>query len=121
MNISYLVACGLMITLLSVRSGAKPLTAAQQKSLRNLLGEELSEFLASGERERRLDTVRSRVRLLRDLRMDTRAKGMWARLLNDQPNARRHKQNSKKGTVPRSGCFGQKLDRIGTLSGMGCN
>ncbi|KAJ7993445.1 hypothetical protein DPEC_G00272510 [Dallia pectoralis] len=94
--------------------------AGCRASLRNLLGEELSEFLASGERERRMDTVRSRVRLLRDLRMDTRAKGMWARLLNEQPNTRRHKQNSKKATVARSGCFGQKLDRIGTISGMGC-
>ncbi|KAL1023317.1 hypothetical protein UPYG_G00039110 [Umbra pygmaea] len=120
MNISHLVTCGLMITLLSVRSGAKPLSPAQQKSLRDLLVEELSEFLASGEREQRLDTVRSRVRLLRDLRMDTRPKGMWARLLNDQPSTRRQKPNSKKATVARSGCFGQKLDRIGTISGMGC-
>lgn len=31
MNLSYLVACGLLITLLSVRMGAKPLTQAQQK------------------------------------------------------------------------------------------
>lgn len=31
MNLSHLVACGLMITLLSVRTGAKPLTQAQQK------------------------------------------------------------------------------------------
>lgn len=31
MNLSYLVACGLMITLLSVRMGAKPLSQAQQK------------------------------------------------------------------------------------------
>ncbi|CAB1314352.1 C-type natriuretic peptide 4-like [Salvelinus alpinus] len=120
MNISHLVACGLMITLLSLRTGAKPLTPAQQKSLRSLLGEELSEFMASGEREQRLEKVRSRVRLLRDLRMDTRAKAMWARLLNDQPSARRHKSNTKKGSAARSGCFGHKMDRIGTISGMGC-
>lgn len=31
MNLSYLVACGLMVTLLSVRIGAKPLSQAQQK------------------------------------------------------------------------------------------
>ncbi|XP_038857731.1 C-type natriuretic peptide 4-like [Salvelinus namaycush] len=120
MNISHLVACGLMIILLSVRTGAKPLTPAQQKSLRSLLGEELSEFLASEERERRMENLRSRVRLLRDLRMEIRAKGMWARLLNDQPSARRHKANTKKGTAARSGCFGHKMDRIGTISGMGC-
>lgn len=31
MNLSYLVACGLMVTLLSVRMAAKPLSQAQQK------------------------------------------------------------------------------------------
>ncbi|XP_034529550.1 C-type natriuretic peptide [Notolabrus celidotus] len=122
MNLSYLVACGLMVTLLSVRIGAKPLTQTQQKSLRSLLGEELAEFLESEERERRLDTVRSRIRLLRDLRMDTRARGMWARLLNDQPAPRRHNKTGTKkaGSTSRSGCFGHKMDRIGTISGMGC-
>ncbi|KAM7409569.1 hypothetical protein PAMA_001179 [Pampus argenteus] len=130
MNLSYLVACGLIVTLLSVRMGAKPLSQAQQKSLRSLLGEELAEFLESEERERRLDAVRSRIRLLRDLRMDTRARGMWARLLNQdlstqtartQPAPKRHKSGSKKGgSTSRSGCFGHKMDRIGTISGMGC-
>ncbi|KAF7202464.1 C-type natriuretic peptide [Nothobranchius furzeri] len=121
MNWSYLVACGLLVTLLSERMGAKPLSQAQQKSLRSLLGEELAEFLESEEREKRVDAVRARMRLLRDLRMDTRARGMWARLLNDQPATRRHKSGSKKaGSSSRSGCFGHKMDRIGTLSGMGC-
>lgn len=91
------------------------------QSLRSLLGEELAEFLESEERERRLDAVRSRIRLLRDLRMDTRARGMWARLLNDQPAPRKHKSGNKKGgSTTRSGCFGHKMDRIGTISGMGC-
>lgn len=91
------------------------------QSLRSLLGEELAEFLESEEKERRLDAVRSRIRLLRDLRMDTRARGMWARLLNDQPAPRRHKSGNKKGgSTTRSGCFGHKMDRIGTISGMGC-
>ncbi|XP_047442284.1 C-type natriuretic peptide [Mugil cephalus] len=121
MNLSYLVACGLMVTLLSVRMAAKPLSQAQQKSLKSLLGEELAEFLESEERERRLDAVRSRIRLLRDLRMDTRSRGMWARFLTDQPTTRRHKTGSKKaGSTSRSGCFGHKMDRIGTISGMGC-
>uniref|UniRef100_H3D3R3 Natriuretic peptide C n=2 Tax=Tetraodon nigroviridis TaxID=99883 RepID=H3D3R3_TETNG len=120
MNLSYLVACGLLITLLSVRMGAKPLSQAQQKSFRSLLGEELAEFLESEEKERRLDAVRSRIRLLRDLRMDTRTRGVWARLLNDQPAPRKHKTGIKKGGSSRSGCFGHKMDRIGTISGMGC-
>ncbi|KAG5851475.1 C-type natriuretic peptide 4-like [Anguilla anguilla] len=119
MNISHLVACGLLMTLLSVSIEGKPLTQAQQKSLRSLLGEELSEYLASG--EGKLEKIRSRVRLLRDLRLDTRAKGMWARLLSDQPTVRRHKTGAKKGaSSSRSGCFGHKMDRIGTISGMGC-
>lgn len=90
------------------------------QSFRSLLGEELAEFLESEEKERRLDAVRSRLRLLRDLRMDTRARGVWARLLNDQPVPRRHKTGIKKGGTSRSGCFGHKMDRIGTISGMGC-
>lgn len=91
------------------------------QSLRSLLGEELAEFLESEERERRLEDVRSRIRLLRDLRMDTRARGMWARLLNDQPIPKKHKSGNKKGgSTSRSGCFGHKMDRIGTISGMGC-
>ncbi|PWA14576.1 C-type natriuretic peptide [Gambusia affinis] len=119
MNLSYLVACGLLVSLLSEKMGAKPLTQAQQKSLRSLLGEELAEILESDERERRIDAVRSRMRLLRDLRVDTRARGMWARLLNDQP-ATRKTGNKKAGSTSRSGCFGHKMDRIGTISGMGC-
>ncbi|KPP76595.1 C-type natriuretic peptide 4-like [Scleropages formosus] len=91
------------------------------KSLRDLLGEELSEYLASGERDRRLENIRSRARLLRDLRLDTRAKGMWSRILNDQPGLRKHKVGTKKGgSTSRGGCFGHKMDRIGTISGMGC-
>ncbi|KAK2907242.1 hypothetical protein QQF64_018677 [Cirrhinus molitorella] len=73
MIISHLVACGLILTLLSVSSETKPLTQAEQRSLRMLLGEELSELLASDESQRRM--MENRVRLLRDLRLDTRAKG----------------------------------------------
>ncbi|XP_067271030.1 C-type natriuretic peptide [Pseudorasbora parva] len=118
MIISRLVACGLILALISVRAEAKPLTQAEQRSLRMLLGEELSEFLASDESQRRME---SRARLLRDLRVDTRARGPWARVLSEQPAARRSRAGSKKGgSTARSGCFGHKMDRIGTMSGMGC-
>ncbi|XP_023675712.1 C-type natriuretic peptide [Paramormyrops kingsleyae] len=121
MNISHLAACGVLITLLCISTEAKPLTQAQQKSLRSVLGEELSKHLASEEWERKLENMRSKARLLRDLRLDTRAKGMWARILNEQPNSRRHKAGTKKGgSTSRGGCFGHKMDRIGTISGMGC-
>ncbi|XP_059424734.1 C-type natriuretic peptide 4-like [Carassius carassius] len=116
--ISHLVACGLILTLLSVSTETKPLTLEEQRSLRMLLGEELSELLGSAESRRRME---DRVRLLRDLRLDTRAKGPWARIMNDQPGSRRLKAGSKKGgSTARSGCFGHKMDRIGTMSGMGC-
>ncbi|XP_026054731.1 C-type natriuretic peptide 4 [Carassius auratus] len=116
--ISHLVACGLILTLLSVSTETKPLTPEEQRSLRMLLGEELSELLGSAESRRRME---DRVRLLRDLRLDTRAKGPWARMMNDQPGSRRLKAGSKKGgSTARSGCFGHKMDRIGTMSGMGC-
>lgn len=54
-------------------------------------------------------------RLLRDLRVDTKSR--WARLLQENPNPRKNK-GSKKGTS--KGCFGLKLDRIGSTSGLGC-
>ncbi len=85
------------------------------QSLQTLLGEEMSELLASDVSQRRME---NRAPLLRDLHMDTRAMGPWARIMNDQP---RLKAGSKKGiTATRSGCFGHKMDRIGTMSGMGC-
>ncbi|XP_051977584.1 C-type natriuretic peptide 4-like isoform X1 [Xyrauchen texanus] len=118
MIISHLMVCGLLMTLLSASTEAKPLTQAEQRSLRALLGEELSALLASDESQRRME---NRARLLRDLQMDTRAKSMWARILNDQPGSRKQRAGSKKGgTTARSGCFGHKMDRIGTMSGMGC-
>lgn len=88
------------------------------QTLRELLGDELTDLVMSMDAERALA---ARARLLRDLRVDTRAKGMWARIMSDQPGGRRHKAGSKKaGGNTRSGCFGHKMDRIGTLSGMGC-
>ncbi|TRY82768.1 hypothetical protein DNTS_028940 [Danionella cerebrum] len=118
MIVSHFVACGLFLTLLSVSTETKPLTQAEQKSLRTLLGEDLSELLASEENQRRLE---NQVRLLRELRLDTRARGPWARIMNEQSGSRRHRSGTKKaGAVARSGCFGHKMDRIGTMSGMGC-
>uniref|UniRef100_A0A8C4YLJ3 Natriuretic peptide C n=1 Tax=Gopherus evgoodei TaxID=1825980 RepID=A0A8C4YLJ3_9SAUR len=57
-------------------------------------------------------------RLLRELRADTKSRAAWARLLRDYPGKRRHKGVSKKGLS--KGCFGLKLDRIGSMSGLGC-
>lgn len=51
-----------------------------------------------------------RSRLLRDLRVDTKSRAAWARLLQEHPNARKYKGGNKKGLS--KGCFGLKLDRI---------
>lgn len=59
-----------------------------------------------------------RSRLLRDLRVDTKSRAAWARLLHEHPNARKYKGGNKKGLS--KGCFGLKLDRIGSMSGLGC-
>ncbi|KAJ8393170.1 hypothetical protein AAFF_G00068530 [Aldrovandia affinis] len=119
MNVSQLMVCGLLMTLLSFSTEAKPLIPTQQKSLRSFLGEELSDYLASGERERSPESTRAR--LLQELRLNTRARGAWARVMSDQPGSRKQKTVVKKGAPPaRGGCFGHKLDRISTLSGMGC-
>ncbi|PIN92715.1 hypothetical protein AB205_0077770 [Aquarana catesbeiana] len=87
-------------------------------SLRALLGEELAEYLVSGERGERSIDPKTRARLLRDIRADTRSRAAWTRLLNEHPNSRKIKGINKKGTS--KGCFGLKLDRIGAMSGLGC-
>ncbi|KAJ1087317.1 hypothetical protein NDU88_000497 [Pleurodeles waltl] len=110
----------------AVESARWPATAATRpppgcsSSLRTLLGDELSEFLGSGESgpDRGPKDAKSRSRLLRDLRMDTRSRAAWTRLLNDYPNPRKYKGIHKKGLS--KGCFGLKLDRIGAMSGLGC-
>ncbi|XP_062869233.1 C-type natriuretic peptide [Trichomycterus rosablanca] len=110
MNAVQLLACGLILSLLAVRTDARP--SLSTKALEAMLGEEVANFLASGDRG---------TRTMRGLAMDARARGMWARLMNDQGGSRKQKSGTKKGAgTTRSGCFGHKMDRIGTISGMGC-
>ncbi|XP_053565035.1 C-type natriuretic peptide [Bombina bombina] len=118
MHLSYIFGWGLVLALLCLRLEAKPTVQAQQKSLRSVLGDELAEYLASGERGERNIDPKTRARLLRDLRADTRSRAAWARLLNEYPNTRKYKGVNKKGLS--KGCFGLKLDRIGSMSGLGC-
>ncbi|XP_038272254.1 C-type natriuretic peptide [Dermochelys coriacea] len=125
MRISHFLACGLSLALLSVRLEARPAAQPQQKPPRSTPGHELTESPAAG-RERG-ETAGgggggrgrgSDSRLLRELRVDTKSRAAWARLLRDYPGTRRHKGVSKKGLS--KGCFGLKLDRIGSMSGLGC-
>jgi natriuretic peptide C len=90
-------------------------------------GEELAEPQAAGGGQKKSDKTPGggganlkgdRSRLLRDLRVDTKSRAAWARLLHEHPNARKYKGANKKGLS--KGCFGLKLDRIGSMSGLGC-
>ncbi|XP_034638570.1 C-type natriuretic peptide [Trachemys scripta elegans] len=120
MRISHFLACGLSLALLSIRLEARPAAQPQQKPPRSAPGHELAESLAAGpERGETAGGGRgSGSRLLRELRVDTKSRAAWARLLRDYPGTRRHKGVSKKGLS--KGCFGLKLDRIGSMSGLGC-
>ncbi|XP_075058460.1 C-type natriuretic peptide [Mixophyes fleayi] len=118
MHFCHIVGWGLVLAVVCLGTEAKPVVQAHQKSLRALLGEELAEYLASGERGERNIDPKTRARLLRDLRADTRARAAWTKLLNEYPNTRKFKGINKKGLS--KGCFGLKLDRIGAMSGLGC-
>ncbi|KAM5267052.1 C-type natriuretic peptide isoform 1-T4 [Hipposideros larvatus] len=125
MHLSQLLACALLLTLLSLRpSEAKP--GAPPKGPRTPQGEDLAVSHAEGGSQKKRDKTPGggganlkgdQSRLLRDLRVDTKSRVAWARLLQENPNARKNKGN-KKGTS--KGCFGLKLDRIGSTSGLGC-
>ncbi|KFO30090.1 C-type natriuretic peptide [Fukomys damarensis] len=126
MHLSQLLACTLLLTLLSLRpSEAKP--GAPPKGPRSPPGEEVAEPQAAGGGQKKGDKSPGggganlkgdRSRLLRDLRVDTKSRAAWARLLHEHPNARKYKGGNKKGLS--KGCFGLKLDRIGSMSGLGC-
>ncbi|XP_020379642.1 C-type natriuretic peptide [Rhincodon typus] len=117
MNISWMLVSGLFLAVLPTRTAATPLFRSQS-DLAHLLGEELSEYLSSEERDVPA-LVNPKVRFLRDLSPDTRSKSTWARrLFNDYNNPRKFRGINKKGSS--KGCFGRKLDRIGAMSGLGC-
>ncbi|KAM4694693.1 C-type natriuretic peptide [Discoglossus pictus] len=118
MHLSHILGWGLVLAVLFVTMEAKPTTQTQKKSLRSLLGDELAEYLTSGERGERNIDPKTRARLLRDLRANTRSRAAWTRLLNEYPNNRKYKNMNKKNIS--KGCFGLKLDRIGAMSGLGC-
>ncbi|KAM7247650.1 hypothetical protein CapIbe_001603 [Capra ibex] len=126
MHLSQLLACALLLSLLSLRpSEAKP--GAPPKVPRTPPGEEVAEPQAAGGGQKKGDKTPGggganlkdeRSRLLRDLRVDTKSRAAWTRLLHEHPNARKYKGGNKKGLS--KGCFGLKLDRIGSMSGLGC-
>lgn len=87
-------------------------------------GEELAVSQAEGGSQKKRDKTPGgggahpkgdQSRLFRDLRVETKARVAWARHLQENPNARKNKGKGNK-----KGCFGLKLDRIGSTSGLGC-
>ncbi|KAM7107854.1 C-type natriuretic peptide [Ciconia maguari] len=125
MQISPLLAGGLLLALLSVRLEAKPASQLPQKASRGSAAAAAGPPEAAAEREKERDKERSGggggggsgPREAREARAETRPRAGWARLLQDPPG-RRHKGLHKKGLG--KGCFGLKLDRIGAMSGLGC-
>ncbi|KAJ7400522.1 C-type natriuretic peptide [Pitangus sulphuratus] len=129
MQISSLLAGGLLLALLSVRLEAKPASQLPQKASRGSAAAAAAAAAAAGppetaEREKEREKERSGgggggsgPREAREARAEARPRAGWARLLQDTPG-RRHKGLHKKGLG--KGCFGLKLDRIGAMSGLGC-
>ncbi|XP_075013745.1 C-type natriuretic peptide [Calonectris borealis] len=129
MQISPLLAGGLLLALLSVRLEAKPASQLPQKASRGSAAAAAAGLPAAAEREKERDKERSSSgggggggggsgpREAREARAEARPRAGWARLLQDPPG-RRHKGLHKKGLG--KGCFGLKLDRIGAMSGLGC-
>ncbi|XP_072724480.1 C-type natriuretic peptide [Ciconia boyciana] len=126
MQISPLLAGGLLLALLSVRLEAKPASQLPQKASRgSAAAAAAGPPEAAAERDKERDKERSGggggggsgPREAREARAETRPRAGWARLLQDPPG-RRHKGLHKKGLG--KGCFGLKLDRIGAMSGLGC-
>ncbi|NWH55397.1 ANFC protein, partial [Fregata magnificens] len=121
----------LLLLIVSQNQGrARPISSLQ--SLSKLLDEDLEHTLVSEERDREQDDM------IPTGALDQQdAEFQWTRNTRDQPEGmsmgdsavqrffsnllslpRRYQGRSKKGLS--RGCFGVKLDRIGSLSGLGC-
>uniref|UniRef100_A0A669Q0D2 Natriuretic peptide C n=1 Tax=Phasianus colchicus TaxID=9054 RepID=A0A669Q0D2_PHACC len=129
MQISPVLAGGLLLALLSVGLEAKPASQLPQKRQRAAAAAAAAgpPEAAGAERDKEKEKERNRggggggggtgPREAREARAETRPRAGWARLLQE-PSGRRHKGLHKKGLG--KGCFGLKLDRIGAMSGLGC-
>ncbi|XP_032057571.1 C-type natriuretic peptide 1-like [Aythya fuligula] len=132
MNLKLLFCPGFLLLLIVSQNQAKTKTISSLQSLSKLLDEELDHPLVSEERDHEQDD-----RISTDAFDQQDAEFQWTRNTRDQPGGtstgdgavRRflgellglpqpYQDRSKKG-ISRS-CFGVKLDRIGSLSGLGC-
>ncbi|KAL8177026.1 UNVERIFIED_CONTAM: hypothetical protein K2H54_040976 [Gekko kuhli] len=94
------------------------------QALLQLLGEDLAALLSSNERDPPLARQGSFSQLLNRQRppqepSSAPSEHTWLHLFKDFVNApKKFRGHTKK--MAQQGCFGIKLDRIGTLSGLGC-
>uniref|UniRef100_A0A8C0ARL0 C-type natriuretic peptide 1 n=1 Tax=Buteo japonicus TaxID=224669 RepID=A0A8C0ARL0_9AVES len=132
MNLKLLFCPGFLLLLIvsQYQARARPISSLQ--SLSKLLDEDLEHSLVSEERDREQDDM------IPTGAFDQQdAELQWTRNTRDQPESmsmsdsavqrifsdllslpQRYRGRSKKGLS--RGCFGVKLDRIGSLSGLGC-
>ncbi|NWH64637.1 ANFC protein, partial [Geococcyx californianus] len=123
---------GFLLLLIVSQNQARARPISSLQSLSRLLNENLEHPLVSEEGDREQDSV-----IPTDAFDQQDAELQWIRNTRDQPDSvsmddsavqrffsgllslpRRHQGRSKKGLS--RGCFGVKLDRIGSLSGLGC-
>ncbi|XP_074416896.1 C-type natriuretic peptide 1-like [Larus michahellis] len=132
MNLKLLFCPGFLLLLIVSQNQARARPTSSLQSLSRLLDEDLEHPLLSEERDREQDDM-----------IPTGAfdqqdpEFQWTQNTRDQPESvstgdsavqrffsdllklpRRYQGRSKKGLS--RGCFGVKLDRIGSLSGLGC-
>ncbi|KAM4038268.1 C-type natriuretic peptide 3-like [Anomaloglossus baeobatrachus] len=116
-----------VMTLIIVGVSSRP--APQLKQLKSLI-ELLSQDLSSSEEQVLLDTMeelgvppsgpRPRDALLSPDSAQMPPNRAWLRLFSDfMNNQKKFRGRTKKSGTSR-GCFGMKLERIGSMSGLGC-
>nr|XP_009507633.1 PREDICTED: C-type natriuretic peptide [Phalacrocorax carbo] len=132
MNLKLLFCPGFLLLLIVSQNQARARPISSLQSLSKLLDEDLEHALVSEERDREQDD-----RIPTGAFDQQDAEFQWTQSTRDQPESmsmgdsgvqrflsnllslpRRYQGRSKKG-LSRS-CFGVKLDRIGSLSGLGC-
>ncbi|XP_009644753.2 C-type natriuretic peptide [Egretta garzetta] len=132
MNLKLLFCPGFLLLLIVSENQARARPISSLQSLSKLLDDDLEHPLVSQERDREQDDM-----IPTDAFDQQDAEFQWTRNTRDQPESmsmgdsavqrffsellslpRRYRGRSKKGLS--RGCFGVKLDRIGSLSGLGC-
>ncbi|KAK2526779.1 Nppc [Columba livia] len=132
MNLKLLFCPGFLLLLIVSQNQVRARPISSLQSLSKLLDEDLEHPLLPEERDHEQDDT-----IPTDAFDQQDAEFQWTQNTRDQPDStpmgdgavqrflsdllslpRRYRRRSKKGLS--RGCFGVKLDRIGSLSGLGC-